>query len=87
MDLGFLLETNFANGIYTRVSSVYSFLETDAPSHHWEGVAVFYWYSPFFILKSHQKNGPNFSSLHLALSNQQWFVMGGYLSPDYSSII
>ena len=46
MDLGILQKTKLMDGIYTRGSSGYSVIATDAPSQHRGGVTLFYHSEP-----------------------------------------
>ena len=48
VDLCFLTETKVTNGIYTRLSSDYHVLATDAMSHHQGGIALVYRDSPYW---------------------------------------
>ena len=53
--LGVFQETKITDGVYTRVSSGYIVVATDAPSGHHSGVGVFYRYPPWFSVEYFQK--------------------------------
>ena len=59
MDLGIFQEKMVTDNIYTRGSSGYSVVVTDAPSQHHGGVAVFHRLAPHFEVEDVQKFGPN----------------------------
>ena len=82
MDLGIFQETNCADVIYTRKSSGYSVVATDAPRRHRGGVAVFYRPSPYFAVEAVRQFGPNVVSFHLATGERRWYIIGCYLAPD-----
>ena len=52
MDLGIFQEKKCTEGIYTRESSGYRVVTTDALSRHHGGVAVFYRPSPLFAVEA-----------------------------------
>ena len=66
MDLGILQETKLTDGIYTRGSTGYSVVATDAPSRHRGGVAIFYCSGPNFVVEAVTKFGPNVIGFKLA---------------------
>ena len=66
MDLGILQEKKLTDGIYTRGSSGYSVIATDAPSRHRGGVALFYRSEPHFVVEAVEKFGPNVLGCQLA---------------------
>ena len=66
MDLGIFQETKCTDGIYTRESSGYCVVATDAPSRHRGGVALFYRPLPFFEVEAVREYGPNVLSFKVA---------------------
>ena len=80
IDLGILQETKCTEVIYTRESSGYSVVATDAPSRHRSGVAVFYRPSPLFAVEAVRQFGPNVVSFQLAMEARRWYIIGCYLS-------
>ena len=87
MDLGILQETKLTDGIYTRGSSGYSIVVTNAPSRHRGGVAIFYRPAPHFTVEAVRKFGPNVIGFQLATGTRRWYIMGCYLTPDNTSTI
>ena len=57
MDLGIFQETKCTYGIYTRESSGYRVVATDAPSRHRGGVALFYRPSPLLRWRPSESTG------------------------------
>ena len=84
MDLGILQETKLTDGIYTRGSSGYSVVATDAPSRHRGGVAIFYRSAPNFVVEAVQKFGPNVIGFQLSMGARRWYIVGCYLAPNYT---
>ena len=82
MDLGILQETNLTYGIYTRGSSGYSVIATDALSRHRGGVALFYRSEPHFVVEAVEKFGPNVLGFQLAMGARQWYIVGVYIAPE-----
>ena len=87
MDLGIFQETKVTDGIYTRRSDGYSVVATDAPSRHRGGVEVFYLPAPHFAVDVVQKFGPNVVGFQIETGEQQWYIVGCYLVPNYTSTI
>ena len=65
LDLVSLQETNITDGIFTHRSTGYSVVAMDAPIRHSGGMAVIYWVSPWFVVESIHKFGPNFFRFQL----------------------
>ena len=59
MDLGIFQETKLTDGIYTRGSSGYSVVATDAPRRHHGRVAIFHRPAPHFVVEAVQQFEPN----------------------------
>ena len=66
IDLGIFQETKCNDGIYTRESSGYRVVATDAPSRHRGGVALFYRPSSLFAVEAVRDYGPNVLSFEVA---------------------
>ena len=81
-DLVVLQETKLTDEVYTRRSSGYSVIATDAPRRHCGGVAVFYRASMQFSVKLLQQCGTNVVSFHMSMGGRQWYIVGLYLAPD-----
>ena len=82
MDLGILQETKLTEGIYTRRSAGYSVIETDAPSRHRGGVALFYRSKPHFVVEAVEKFSPNVLGFQLATGARRWYIVGVYIAPE-----
>ena len=76
-------ETNITKRIYTPESSEYMVVTTEAPIAHSGGVAVFYRAADHLSVEALHTYGVNVVCFLLALINRQWFIVGGYLAPDY----
>ena len=87
MDLGIFQETKLTDRIYTRGSAGYILVETDAPSQHRGGVAIFHWPAQHFAVEAVQKFGPNVIGFELATGARQWYIVGCYLAPHDTSTI
>ena len=87
IDLGVFQENKLTKRIYTRESSGYRVVETEAQSAHSGGVAGFYREAEHFTVESLQTYGVNFVSFQLALGERRWFIMRCYLAPDDTSTI
>ena len=81
MDLGIFQETKCTDGIYTRESSGYRVVATDAPSRHRGGVALFYRPSPLFEVDAVREYGPNVLIFEVETGEQRWYIIGCYLAP------
>ena len=87
MDLGVFQETKVTKVMYTRESSGYMVVATEATSAHSSAGAVFYIAADHFSMEALQTYGANFFRFHLALGEMQWFIVGCYLAPDNNSTI
>ena len=68
IDLGVFQEKKCTDVIYTRKSSGYRVVATDAPSRHRGGVALFYRPSAIFAVEEVREYGPNVISFEVASS-------------------
>ena len=84
MDLGILQETKLTDSIYTRGSSGYSVITTDAPSRHRRGIAFFYRSEPYFVVEALEKFGPNVLGFQLVTGERRWTIIGAYIVPTYN---
>ena len=85
VDICFLTETKLTDGIYTRFSSGYRVLATNAVSHHQGGIALVYRESPYFQVESSQRHGPNVMSAVIVSGNSRYGVVGAYIPPADST--
>ena len=87
VDICFLTETKLTDGIYTRFSSGYRVLATNAVSHHQGGIALVYRESPYFQVESSQRHGPNVMSAVIVSGNSRYGVVGAYIPPADSTTL
>ena len=76
MDLGVFQETKVTEGIYTRESSGYRVVSTEALIAHSGRVDVFYRAAEHFSVGELHIFIANVVSFHLASSDQWWFIVG-----------
>ena len=81
VDLCFLTETKLTEGIYTRFSSDYRVLATNAISHHQGGIALVYRDSPYWQVESSVFHGPNVMSAMIVSGNSRYGIVGAYIPP------
>ena len=82
VDLGILTEAKLTDGIYTRCSSGYNVVATNARAHFQGGVALFYKNSPDWQVESVRHHGPNVISFQLVAASRRWGVIGAYVPPS-----
>ena len=87
MDLGIFQETKITKRIYTRASSGYKVVDTEAPIAHSGGVSILYWTAKHFYLEEFQAYGENVVSSQLASGYRRWYIVGCYLAQDNASTI
>ena len=87
MDLSILQETKLTDGIYTRGSTGYSVVATDALSRPRGGVVIFHRPAPHFEVEAVRKYWPNLIGFQLATGKRRWYIVGCCLAPDDTSTI
>ena len=89
VDLAFVTETKLMDGIYTRFSSDYHVLATNAVSHTQGEVALVYRDSPFWQAESVVLHGPNVISAEINSQREQeiWHRWGVYPSERLSAAL
>ena len=85
IDLGVFQETKLTKIIYTRGSSGYRVLATEALSVHSNGVTVLYRAVEKFSVEALETYGADLARFQLALGNMWWFILGYYLAPYNAS--
>ena len=70
MDLGVFQGTKLTKSIYTRESSGYRVVATEAPSAHIGGVTIFYRAAEQFSVEALQTYGENVVRFQLGLDNR-----------------
>ena len=81
VELGFLVETKLTAGIYTRFSSGYSVLTSEAPSAWQGGIALFWRDNNLYKIKETQIWGSNVISLHLIVGSTRFLLWGATSHP------
>ena len=87
MDLGVFQETKLTKRIYTRESSGYKVVATEAPIAHSGGVSIFYRAAEHFSVEAIQTHRANVVRFQLAPGDRRWYIVGCYLAPDNASTI
>ena len=87
VDLGVFQGKKATKGIYTQESIGYRVVTWEAPSAHSGSVAVFYHTEEHLSVEALHLYGVNIINFQLALGDQQWYIMGCYLSPENSLTI
>ena len=82
VDLGVLLETKLTGGIYTRSSSGYSVVASDAASAHQGGIALFWRPDKSYEVEDWRVRGPNVLSFVLVTGGQRFYAVGCYIPPN-----
>ena len=80
VDIGFLMETKLTGGIYTRHSSGYDVLASNATSSSSGGIALFWRGNISYEVEETRIWGPNVISLHLMMGATR-FLSWGVISP------
>ena len=82
VDVAVLQETKLTGGIYTRLSSGYSIVATDAPSSHQGGIALA-WKDDgdAFEVEATRIWHPHVLSFQLVTGRDRFFVVGCYMPP------
>ena len=81
VDICFLQETKLTDGIYTRFSSDYHVLATNAVSRAQGGIALVYRDSPYWQVESAIFHGPNVISAEIVTGNKRYSIVGAYVPP------
>jgi hypothetical protein len=87
VDLGVFLETKLTGGIYTRNSSGYSVVASNAPSAHQGGIALFWQANKTYEVKDWCIRRPNVLSCVVVMGSQCFYVVGCYIPPTELSTL
>jgi len=87
VDLGVLLETKLTDGIYTRSSSGYSVVASDAPSAHQGGIVLFWRPNKSYEVEDWRVRGPNVLSFVIVTGGARYYAVGCYIPPDDRSTL
>ena len=82
VDVGVLTEAKLTKDIYTRFSSGYHVMATEAPSAQQGGVALFWRDSPTHQVEGQRTWGPNVVSFELVTGGLRYYVVGAYCPPS-----
>ena len=77
-----LTETKVTRDIYTRHSSGYDVIATNAISAHQGGVVICWRKSDAFEVEETRTWGPNIITTHLVTGQNRCYVVGGYIPPS-----
>jgi hypothetical protein len=86
-DLGVFLETKLTGQIYTRNSSGYFVITSNAPSVHQGGIALFWQANKMYKVKDWCIHGPNVLSFVVVTGSQCFYVVGCYIPPTNLSTL
>jgi hypothetical protein len=82
VDIGVFLESKVTGRIYTRCSSRYSIVASNAPSAHQGGIALFWRPNKSYEVEDWQIRGPNVLSFTIVMVSQHFFAVGCYIPPN-----
>ena len=82
VDIAIIQETKLTGCIYTRFSSGYTVVATDAPSAHQGGIALCVRENDIFEVEETKIWHPNVLSFELVTGVDRYFVVGCYIPPD-----
>jgi hypothetical protein len=87
VDLGIFQETKITDGIYTRLSSGYSVVASNALSVHQGGIALFWRPNKSYEVKDWRVRGPNVLSFVIVTGGARFYAVGCYIPPkDLSTL-
>jgi len=81
VDIAVLQETKLTNGIYTRNSSGYSIVASDAPSKQKGGIALCWRESRLYELEEARFLSPHVLTFRLITGGLRYYVVGCYIPP------
>ncbi|KAL7524110.1 hypothetical protein ACHAXR_000447, partial [Thalassiosira sp. AJA248-18] len=82
VDIAFLQECKLTDGVYTRKSSDYSIVASDAPSAHQGGVALCWRDSDAYEVEETKIWSPNVIAFRLITEAANFYVVGCYIPPS-----
>ncbi len=82
VDIGVFLESKVTGRIYTRSSSGYPVVPSDAPSTHQGGIALIWRPNKSYEVEDWQICEPNVLLFTIVTGSQQFFAMGCYIPPN-----
>jgi hypothetical protein len=87
VDIGIFQETKITGGIYTRSSSGYSVVASDAPSAHQGGIALFWRPNKSYEVEDWRVRSPNVLSFVIVTGGQRFYAVGCYIPPNDRSML
>ena len=87
VDIGILLETKVTGRIYTRFSSGYSVVASDAASAHQGGIALFWRPNKSYEVKDWRVRDPNVLLFVIVTGGQRFYAVGCYIPPNNLSTL
>jgi exonuclease III len=82
VDIAILQETKLTDGVYTRNSSGYSIVASDAPSKHKGGLALCWKESRLYELEETTFLSPHVLTFRLITGGLKYYVVGVYIPPS-----
>ena len=82
VDLGVFLETKLTGGIYTRFSSGYSVVASDAASAHQGGITLFWRPNKSYEVEDWRVRSPNVLSFVIVTGGTRFYAVGCYIPPN-----
>eukprot|EP00970_Alexandrium_tamarense_P001671 scaffold204_cov166-Alexandrium_tamarense.AAC.6 len=82
VDIGFLQETKLTGGVYTRQSSGYQVIASDASSNRQGGVALCWKEQDSYELEEWKFFGPNVLAFRLVTGGKDFYCVGCYIPPS-----
>ena len=82
VDIGFLQETELTGGVYTRQSSGYQVIASDASSNRQGGVALCWKEHDSYELEEWRFFGPNVLAFRLVTGGKDFYCVGCYIPPS-----
>ena len=82
VDIGFLQETKLTGGVYTRQSSGYQVIASDASSNRQGGVALCWKEHDSYELEEWRFFGPNVLAFRLVTGGKDFYCVGCYIPPS-----
>jgi hypothetical protein len=79
VDLGIFQETKITDGIYTRMSSGYSVVASNAGSVHQGGIALFWRPNKSYEVEDWRVRGPNVLSFVIVTGGERFYAVGCYI--------
>jgi hypothetical protein len=87
VDIGIFQETKVTGGIYTRMSSGYSVVASNAASVHHGGIALFWQPNKSYEVEDWRVRGPNVLLFVIVTGGERYYAVGCYIPPNNLSTL